>query len=296
MPLTPEKREAIIARVANHINDLPDFQRRRLWQRLQFPAGHTPVHQRVAGLPEQTLVDWADYLDIDAQPQPGWPIDGLRIFVSHSAAARGTFEELEAAFATLGANFFLAHDDIEGGEEWRAALLRALSSMDALVTIHSTGFSQSPWTNQEVGYALARDVPIVPIINSEVPAGFLAQIQGFRWQAGQEAQLARNVFQRLNLNDALQPKLGEGLANMLKRSGSYGESDRIVDALSMCRRFSERALRAINLACSFNDQVHQSSAETVLSARLEELGYQLVLSPQVQQPPVVEGAMPAMAG
>ena len=296
MPLTPEKREAIVARVANHTNGLQDFQRRRLWRRLQLPAGDAPVHERVAGLPEQTLVDWADYLDIDAQPQPGWPIDGPRIFVSHSAAARGTFEELEAAFATLGANFFLAHDDIEGGEEWRAALLRALSSMDALVTIHSAGFAQSAWTNQEVGYALARDVPIVPILNGDVPAGFLSQIQGFRWQAGQEAQLARTIFARLNLNEALQPKLGEGLANMLKRSGSYGESDRIVDALSMCQRFSERALRAINLACSFNDQVHHSGAETVLSARLEELGYQLVLSAQVQQPPAIEAAMPAMAG
>lgn len=90
---------------------------------------------------------------------------------------------------------------------------------------------QSLWTHQEVGFASARDVPIVPILNGEVPSGFLAQIQGFPWQAGQEAQLAPSILDRLNQSEALQPKLGEGLANALKHSESYQENDRVVAAL-----------------------------------------------------------------
>jgi hypothetical protein len=254
MPLDARRREAILGRVASYVDQLQEFRRIRFWQRLQLPIDGAPIYQRIAFLPETTLIDLADYLDLDLTTDPNWPINGLRLFVSHSAEVRGTLEQLKAEFGYLRVNFFLAHDNIQGGEEWRAALLCALKSMDALASIHSAGFTQSPWTNQEVGFALAREVPIVPILNGEVPSGFLAQIQGFSWQAGQEAQVARSIFERLNQHEALQPKLSEGLANALKHSESYPETDRIVAALLNCQRLSERALRAINLACSFNDR------------------------------------------
>ncbi len=277
MLLDAERREDIVGRVANYVDDLQYFRRVRLWQRLQLPIDpqsvRAPAKQRIAGLLEATLIDLADYLDLDLDSDPAWPINGLRIFVSHCAAVRGTFERLKLEFGHLGLNFFLAHDDIQGGENWRAALIRALKSMDAFISVHSIGFSQSPWTNQEVGFALARDVPIVCILNGEPPEGFL-NVQGFPWQAGQEAQLAQSIFDRLNQNGTLQPKLSEGLASALKRSESYPESDRIVRALSNCQRFSERTLRDINLACSFNDQVHQSGAEWQLSELLARLGYE----------------------
>ena len=283
MPLDAERRETIVQKVATHIDRLQDFRRVRFWQRLQLPLDRAPTYQRVAGLPEATLIDLADYLDTDLAPDPDWPINGPRLFVSHLAAARGTFDQLKLEFGNLRVIFFLAHDDIHPGDEWRSALLRALKSMDALISIHSDGFAQSPWANQEVGFALARDVPIVAILNGEAPSGFLAQVQGFRWQVGQEAQLVQSILNRLNQWEDIQPKLGEGLANALKRSDSYQESDRIVAALSKCQRLSEQALRDIDLACSFNDQVHQSGAEGLLSELIDRLGYKITLSPQVRR-------------
>jgi hypothetical protein len=226
-------------------------------------------------------VDLAEYLDLDINPDPDWPINGLRLFVSHSGQPRETFEQLRAEFEYLHANFFLAPVQIPGGEVWRPVLLRALRSMDVLISVHSNGFSQSAWANQEIGFALARDVPIEPIQNGELPTGFLAQIQGHFWQVGQERQLVQSIFTSLNQRESLWPKLGEGPANALKASHSYAESDRIVAVLLNCRRFSDRALRAINLACSFNDQVYESGAVAQLSQLFIRLGYVLTLSPQV---------------
>ena len=81
-----QKGAKLSLEVANHVDHLEDFRRVRFWRRLRLPVDRAPAYQRIAGLPEVTLTDLADYLDLDLAPD--WPIGGLRLFVSHSAAAR----------------------------------------------------------------------------------------------------------------------------------------------------------------------------------------------------------------
>ena len=49
--------------------------------------------------------------------------------------------------------------------------------MDAFVPVLTKGFNDSKWTDQEVEYAIAREVPIVPLRMGMDPYGFMGKIQ-----------------------------------------------------------------------------------------------------------------------
>jgi hypothetical protein len=49
--------------------------------------------------------------------------------------------------------------------------------MDGFVALLTTEFHDSDWTDQEVGYALARRVPIISVRMGRDPYGFLGKFQ-----------------------------------------------------------------------------------------------------------------------
>ena len=46
--------------------------------------------------------------------------------------------------------------------------------MDAFLAIHTKGFSQSFWTQQEIGFAVCRGVKIISLKMGEDPTGFIS--------------------------------------------------------------------------------------------------------------------------
>ena len=58
---------------------------------------------------------------------------------------------------------FVAHVDIHPTKEWQDEIESALSSMDGFVALLTDKFHESDWTDQEVGFALARGVPIIAV-------------------------------------------------------------------------------------------------------------------------------------
>jgi hypothetical protein len=73
---------------------------------------------------------------------------------------------------------------------------RALRSCDLLVAYVTHGFSDSDWTAQEVGWALGRDLVVIPIsVDGEMPKGFLGTYQAVPGRADQTARaLGRAVY------------------------------------------------------------------------------------------------------
>jgi hypothetical protein len=50
--------------------------------------------------------------------------------------------------------------------------------MDAMLAIHTEGFSESVWTQQEIGVAIGRGVKIISLkLENEDPKGFIARDQ-----------------------------------------------------------------------------------------------------------------------
>ena len=64
---------------------------------------------------------------------------------------------------------FVAHNDIEPTQEWQTEIETALATCHALVAMLRAGFHGSNWTDQEVGFAMGRGVPVFSVRFGEIP-------------------------------------------------------------------------------------------------------------------------------
>src|SRR5579862_5516118 len=102
---------------------------------------------------------------------------GYRVFLSHKAEVKHKAAELKDAIAPFGATCFVAHADIKPTREWQDEIENALRTMDAFVALLTEKFHKSKWTDQEVGFAIARGVPIIPVKLGTDPYGFIGKFQ-----------------------------------------------------------------------------------------------------------------------
>jgi len=106
-----------------------------------------------------------------------WGANGYRVFLSHKAEVKKKAAELKKQMALFGGTCFVAHQDIHPTKEWQEEIENALASMDAFVALLTERFHNSHWTDQEVGYALARGVPIIAVKLGRDPYGFIGKFQ-----------------------------------------------------------------------------------------------------------------------
>lgn len=103
----------------------------------------------------------------------------MRAFISYSHSDRSYGAQAKAVLAGAGIDAFLAHDDLEVAEEWRARIIDELRSCDFFVPLLSANFLASKWAPQEAGFIVSRpEVVIAPLsIDGTVPFGFIGHVQ-----------------------------------------------------------------------------------------------------------------------
>ena len=107
-----------------------------------------------------------------------WGNDGyFRVFLSHKTEVKKQAAALKEGLRLFGVAAFVAHEDIHPTRAWQDEIENALHSMDAFAAIMTAGFHNSDWTDQEVGYALARGVPVIALRMERDPYGFLGKFQ-----------------------------------------------------------------------------------------------------------------------
>src|SRR5690606_30030135 len=92
-----------------------------------------------------------------------------RAFLSHVHEERvfvGAVKEILTN--RYGIDAFVAHDDIHPSKTWRSTIKTALDTCDFFVAFLHPKFHESQWCDQEVGWALSRGIPILPVH----PVGF----------------------------------------------------------------------------------------------------------------------------
>lgn len=264
MPLTVEQRASIIDASLAYLGTLAAFRRRNFKGRL-FPnhIGGQIARNDLDQLGDAELRRLDTFIQLGHARYVGWPQPGLRLFASHVAIARERFGPLREALAQYGVNLFFAHDDIGGGRAWRQSLLEALSSADGLVTIHSIGFAASAFCNQEVGFALAREVPVVSLMDGEAPSGFISEIQGFPLRPGREGELAQQILELVK--QRIPGRYGEACAQTLAHARNFAHADMLSDHIVDCPAPTGAMLDAIELAVRYNDQVYGSGNQVRLT-------------------------------
>jgi hypothetical protein len=106
-----------------------------------------------------------------------WGKAGFRLFLSHKSGVRAKTAKLSTALQHYGVSAFVAHDAIHPTREWQAEIELALRTMDGLAALMTEDFHTSNWTDQEIGCAVGRDVPVVPVNMGTQPYGFIGKFQ-----------------------------------------------------------------------------------------------------------------------
>jgi hypothetical protein len=104
----------------------------------------------------------------------------FRLFLSHKSEVRGETADLKEKLRPFGVSAFVAHEDIQPTREWQEEIETALHSMDAFAALMTADFHDSDWTDQEVGFALAREVPLIAVNLGRDPYGFVGKFQALR--------------------------------------------------------------------------------------------------------------------
>jgi hypothetical protein len=107
-----------------------------------------------------------------------WEADShYRLFLSHKSEVSRKAKGLRDRLSIYGVSAFVAHASIRATLQWQDEIENALYSMAALAAIMTEDFHDSDWTDQEVGFALGRHVPVIPLRLGRTPYGFLGKLQ-----------------------------------------------------------------------------------------------------------------------
>jgi hypothetical protein len=171
----------------------------------------------LTGVADDVLLRIAEELDVVApgmkapvaRPPKNWVgTTDFRLFVSHISQHRDKATRLKGCLHSFAINAFVAHDDIHPTLEWQSEIERALGIMDAFLAMHTDGFSESCWTQQEIGYAVCRGVKIISLkMGNEDPTGFISKHQALPRQGRSAEAIAKQVNELLAADPTTGPML-----------------------------------------------------------------------------------------
>ena len=211
---------------------------------------------------DDNLIALDDYLHSpqthSTEDEPWNDGSAFRVFISHLAQYRASAARLKSAIEWWGFDAFIAHKDINPGREWADVILAALHSCDAFVGLVHAGFRESEWCDQEVGFALGRTIPAIPIRAEVDPHGFFGHIQAIPWPEGDnpEKTVARGVIDVLLHDKRTSAKAVAAVVAGLEGASSFGNANTLSRTLvDTDAVLSADQLRRLRIAQRDNPQV-----------------------------------------
>lgn len=178
--------------------------------------------------PDEALIELSQHVGyiLEEAPKVGidppfWRKRMFRLFISHLSSEKVFAAELQEALLTFGISGFVAHNDIEPTLDWQTQIETALATADSLVALLHPAFHNSNWTDQEIGFAMGRGLPVFAVRFGQDPYGFIGRFQGFTGGGKTASALAQELFDSYRKNKQTQKRMAEVLVNLLEDSGSF---------------------------------------------------------------------------
>lgn len=195
------------------------------------------IIQMLDGASSDILNELAGYFGIGnvrAQPENSpdfWEDNFYRLFISHRSEDKAEVGALQKALSNCGISAFVAHVDITPSREWLEQIELALRTCDGLLAYLTDQFHNSSWTDQEVGFALARGVRVIPLEKGVLPYGFMGRYQALR-TGNLTTQSTAIEIMKLVLNDPRTgPTFAELIIGKLESSKDYATSSSSMHSL-----------------------------------------------------------------
>lgn len=179
-------------------------------------------------------------------------------FISYQHEDRDLAGKLKRLFDRIDIPSFLAHEDIEVSDEWRARLLDEMSKVTMFIAVLTARYFGSVWCAQESGIAAYRDgLVIVPLsFDGTNPQGFLSHYQAKKV----DSQL---VALRDLLPGFLRQDRSQGLdiaVRIVSKSMNYRDAEANFEALlPHLDSLSASQMKALLECAVSNDQVQHAS-------------------------------------
>jgi hypothetical protein len=210
---------------------------------------------------------------LDEATENLWIPERIRIFISHTSAHRAEAGHLASELNRYAFTCFVAHDAIEPSREWQDVIERALRSCDVMLAYVTSDFSASKWTDQEIGWALGRELVVIPLKVGADPYGFFGAYQAVSVQEESEARqtatavsraIAMGVFgeQRRDANRLI-PQMTDVVVEAFCTSRSLDTARRRFDLIRLIPRtaWKDKHVSRVREARAKNPQVRDCLLE-----------------------------------
>lgn len=197
-----------------------------------------------------------------------WRPGRLRLFLGHLAEYKREVGALRDTLAIYGVSAFVAHVDIEPTLEWQDQIELALRSMHAFAPLLTLRFETSKWTGQEIGFAVARGVPIIPIRLGMDPYGFIAKQQALSGSLADSAVLASGIVDVLINHRSTRVVIRDALVAALETAPTTDAAEVVSAKLGRFADFTSEQLARLRSAVDDNVPV---SGNPEVRERMEQI-------------------------
>lgn len=153
------------------------------------------------------------------------------LFISHCDKDKILAKDIKNHLVKYGVSSFVAHEDINPSTEWIIEIEKALFSMDTMLALLTDGFSNSVWTNQEVGFAYGRNIFILSVRLGEDPSGFVGKFQALRPKLNSAENIAKKIVIHLLEHERTATKMQKSYFHALANTSTYDESEKWAEML-----------------------------------------------------------------
>ena len=226
----------------------------------------------------EALIELAKHLgsatEIESAATPSfWNEDQPRVFISHLASIKAKAKGLKSTLSEYSIASFVAHEDIEPTKEWQTEIEIGLSTMDALVAMLTPGFKESNWTDQEVGFAIGKGVPIVPVRIGLDPYGFIGKYQALQGKDREIKIVAAEITEILLGKPGIGQKITLGIVEKFVDSSSWENAKINMELLEKCQHLNAEHIKKLRKAVKENSQVRDAwGVPERIEALVEKLG------------------------
>ncbi len=185
-----------------------------------------------------------------------WAPEYLRVFLSHKAEFKLETAKIQEAFGEMGISAFVAHNDIEPTAVWQTTIEEALFSMDVFVALLTDGFHDSNWTDQEVGIAIGREVPIISVRLGKDPYGFIGKYQGMPGMGKDMRLIANELFGIIAKRPEIKDRLAKSVVKKFHSADCWGDANWLIKLIDQFDKLSPGLIKMLEEAWNENDQVY----------------------------------------
>ena len=272
MPLTASQRASYLKEIGERLGaeDWPLID--VTLSQFELPTNNEWGSDRVAYVlhmakdaSDSVLTELAQHVGflVEEAPKPGidppfWQPRMFRVFLSHLAAHKKVAGQLQESLKTYGISAFVAHNDIEPTLEWQSQIEAALATADSLVALLHPEFHKSNWTDQEIGFAMGRGLPVFSVRLGQDPYGFIGRFQAFTANGKSADALARLLFDAYRKNKQTQKRMSEVLVTLFEESYSFANAKERIGFLEELEVWDASFVPRIKAAAKSNSQISDS--------------------------------------